>query len=262
MRWMSLAIRNCGNQAARNWRQSEGRAFRVASSAKCEVRVARPDSLAFKIRAEVTSLAARLTRYTVLTGFAPDQVDSALYTVFGAALAMGTAEITERSGAYRRCVATVLRRPGCVRPPRTCATSSARVSIVGAERCGERGHDVKYVSVGDVCRGRRTSTFLGSLADGFLVEPVGQIRYQCMATPKFVSKNFANGVTLAGALNKSTAVLFNRKDALHDAFLESRFGVSGGASTSSIISHHRLRCSMRYWTTSGMAWCRRCKPSH
>jgi LysR family transcriptional regulator, chromosome initiation inhibitor len=63
--------------------------------------------------------------------------------------------------------------------------------------------------------------------DGFLAEPVGQMRYQCVATPRFASEHFANGVTLADAL-RTTAVLFNRKDALHDTFLESRFGVSVG----------------------------------
>jgi LysR family transcriptional regulator, chromosome initiation inhibitor len=63
--------------------------------------------------------------------------------------------------------------------------------------------------------------------DGFLAEPVGQMRYQCVATPRFVAGHFANGMTLADAL-RTTAVLFNRKDALHDAFLESRFGVSVG----------------------------------
>ncbi|MBU9477971.1 HTH-type transcriptional regulator ArgP [Burkholderia multivorans] len=62
---------------------------------------------------------------------------------------------------------------------------------------------------------------------GFLAEPVGRMRYQCVATPKFASEYFAGGLVLANAL-KAAAILFNRKDTLHDAFLESQFGVTVG----------------------------------
>lgn len=88
----------------------------------------------------------------------------------------------------------------------------------------DQDHTLETLARGDVkgC----LSTYRKSV-EGFLAEPVGQMRYQCVATPKFVSEHFANGMTLADAL-KTTAVLFNRKDALHDAFMESRFGVSVG----------------------------------
>ncbi|MEX3960281.1 HTH-type transcriptional regulator ArgP [Trinickia sp. EG282A] len=63
--------------------------------------------------------------------------------------------------------------------------------------------------------------------DGFLAEAVGQMRYQYVATPKFACEHFAGGMALANVL-KAPAVLFDRKDTLHDTFLESRFGVAVG----------------------------------
>jgi LysR family transcriptional regulator (chromosome initiation inhibitor) len=62
---------------------------------------------------------------------------------------------------------------------------------------------------------------------GFLAEPIGQMRYQCVATPKFAGEFFAGGLALRSVL-KATAILFNRKDTLHDTFLESHFGVRVG----------------------------------
>ncbi|MDN7534608.1 HTH-type transcriptional regulator ArgP [Burkholderia orbicola] len=61
--------------------------------------------------------------------------------------------------------------------------------------------------------------------EGFLAEAVGQMSYQCVATPRFASEYFPDGMTLPSVL-KATAVLFDRKDMLHDSFLESCFGVS------------------------------------
>lgn len=88
----------------------------------------------------------------------------------------------------------------------------------------DQDHTLEALARGDVkgCLSTQRKS-----VDGFLAEPVGQMRYQCVATPKFVSEYFANGMTLAEVL-KVTAVLFNRKDSLHDSFLESRFGVSVG----------------------------------
>lgn len=60
---------------------------------------------------------------------------------------------------------------------------------------------------------------------GFLAEPIGQMSYVCVATPEFASRFFPDGLVLPDVL-KATAILFNRKDALHDAFLESHFGVT------------------------------------
>lgn len=58
---------------------------------------------------------------------------------------------------------------------------------------------------------------------GFVAEPVGAMRYQCVATPDFVHQHFQKGLTVQQVL-MAPAVLFNRKDALHDSFLESVFG--------------------------------------
>ncbi|WP_126227709.1 HTH-type transcriptional regulator ArgP [Burkholderia ambifaria] len=63
--------------------------------------------------------------------------------------------------------------------------------------------------------------------EGFLAEPVGQMRYQCVATRQFASEHFSDGMTLSDVL-KAKAVLFDRKDNLHDSFLELYFGLSVG----------------------------------
>jgi LysR family transcriptional regulator (chromosome initiation inhibitor) len=61
-------------------------------------------------------------------------------------------------------------------------------------------------------------------ASGFLAEALGAMEYRCYATPAFAAECFAEGLNIAGVL-RAPAVLFNRKDALHDEFLAGRFGV-------------------------------------
>jgi LysR family transcriptional regulator (chromosome initiation inhibitor) len=58
---------------------------------------------------------------------------------------------------------------------------------------------------------------------GFVAEPLGCMEYRCCATPPFAAKHFANGFNLQAVLD-APAVLFNRKDSLHDEFLEKVFG--------------------------------------
>lgn len=58
---------------------------------------------------------------------------------------------------------------------------------------------------------------------GFVAEPLGSMEYRCYATPDFAAKYFPNGFTLQAAL-AAPAVIFNRKDSLHDEFLEKVFG--------------------------------------
>ncbi len=60
-------------------------------------------------------------------------------------------------------------------------------------------------------------------APGFVAEALGVMTYRCCATPTYAEEHFPTGLTVAGVL-KATAVLFNRKDALHDEFLQSVFG--------------------------------------
>lgn len=58
---------------------------------------------------------------------------------------------------------------------------------------------------------------------GFVAEPLGRMEYQCFATPQFAARHFAHGFNLQAVLD-APAVLFNRKDSLHDDFLQKMFG--------------------------------------
>jgi len=60
-------------------------------------------------------------------------------------------------------------------------------------------------------------------ATGFLAEQLGAMEYRCYATPGFVSEFFAQGLSVPAVL-AAPAVLFNRKDSLHDDFLARCFG--------------------------------------
>lgn len=61
-------------------------------------------------------------------------------------------------------------------------------------------------------------------AAGFLAKPLGAMEYRCYATPGFVAEFLTDGLTVPNVL-RAPAVLFNRKDALHDQFLKRRFGM-------------------------------------
>ncbi len=61
-------------------------------------------------------------------------------------------------------------------------------------------------------------------AAGFLANPLGAMEYRCYATPGFIAEFLADGLTVRNVL-RAPAVLFNRKDALHDEFLQRRFGM-------------------------------------
>ncbi|TDV01390.1 HTH-type transcriptional regulator ArgP [Paraburkholderia caballeronis] len=61
-------------------------------------------------------------------------------------------------------------------------------------------------------------------AQGFEAIRLGTMEYRCVATPAFVQTHFPHGLrTHEAAL--VPAVVFNRKDALHDEFLKLLFGV-------------------------------------
>lgn len=60
-------------------------------------------------------------------------------------------------------------------------------------------------------------------ATGFLAEGLGAMEYRCYASPAFAGEFFPAGLTVPAVLI-APAVLFNRKDSLHDEFLERRFG--------------------------------------
>ncbi|MEN9466138.1 MAG: hypothetical protein RL081_139 [Pseudomonadota bacterium] len=54
---------------------------------------------------------------------------------------------------------------------------------------------------------------------GFAATPLGAMQYRCVATPDFVQRYFGEGLSVP-AISTAPAVLFDRKDSLHDAYLE------------------------------------------
>lgn len=58
---------------------------------------------------------------------------------------------------------------------------------------------------------------------GFVSESLGWMEYRCFATPLFATHHFPNGLNVRD-VRKAPALLFNRKDGLHDAFLAAVFG--------------------------------------
>ncbi|MDR5644410.1 HTH-type transcriptional regulator ArgP [Burkholderia cenocepacia] len=60
---------------------------------------------------------------------------------------------------------------------------------------------------------------------GFQADFAGGMRYRCVATPGFVETRLPKGMTLP-ALVDVPAILFDRKDAIHDKFLSTFFNVN------------------------------------
>jgi LysR family transcriptional regulator (chromosome initiation inhibitor) len=84
----------------------------------------------------------------------------------------------------------------------------------------DQDHTSALLARGDVIGCISTSA---KPADGFLAECLGAMEYRCYATPAFASTHFPNGLTVPAVLS-TPAVLFNRKDSLHDDFLKKHFG--------------------------------------
>lgn len=62
---------------------------------------------------------------------------------------------------------------------------------------------------------------------GCLAEPLGVMRYRCVASPDVVKRCYTpSGALSVHRLLATPAVIFNRKDALQDAFLEQHFNLS------------------------------------
>jgi LysR family transcriptional regulator (chromosome initiation inhibitor) len=70
-------------------------------------------------------------------------------------------------------------------------------------------------------------TTLAEPMRGCVAEPLGLMRYRCMADPLLIAKwrGPAGRPVAVHQLLKSPAVIFNRKDALQDAFLEQHYGL-------------------------------------
>lgn len=67
-------------------------------------------------------------------------------------------------------------------------------------------------------------TTLAQSMRGCVAEPLGIMRYRCVAAPALVA---AWGGALPHGMLRSPAVIFNRKDALQDAFLAQHFNLQG-----------------------------------
>jgi len=60
-------------------------------------------------------------------------------------------------------------------------------------------------------------------AAGFVADPLGAMVYRCYASPAFAREFFPAGLDVAAA-TRAPAMLFDRKDTLHDDYLQRRFG--------------------------------------
>ncbi|AJP60134.1 transcriptional regulator ArgP (plasmid) [Pandoraea vervacti] len=58
---------------------------------------------------------------------------------------------------------------------------------------------------------------------GFVSESIGAMRYRCVAKRSLVEHRFKDGFDMPSVL-KTNAILFNRKDELHEMFLANHFG--------------------------------------
>jgi LysR family transcriptional regulator, chromosome initiation inhibitor len=84
----------------------------------------------------------------------------------------------------------------------------------------DQDHTSSLLARGDVIGCISTSA---KPADGFFAECLGAMEYRCYATPDFAHAHFPSGLTVPAVL-AAPAVLFNRKDSLHDDFLKEHFG--------------------------------------
>jgi LysR family transcriptional regulator (chromosome initiation inhibitor) len=98
------------------------------------------------------------------------------------------------------------------------------------------------------------------LASGFEEDHLGTMVYRCVAHPSFMRQYFANGLSLL-SLVSAPAVLFNRKDRLHDMFLESVFGVEVTEYAKHYVpSPHSLLAAVREGVGYGLVPQQQCGP--
>lgn len=84
----------------------------------------------------------------------------------------------------------------------------------------DQDHTLQRLTRGEVMGCISTAS---SPVTGFNVKPLGCMEYRCYATRSFAAKHFPQGINARDAL-KAPALLFNRKDTLHDDFLANLFG--------------------------------------
>ncbi|MBU9363448.1 ArgP/LysG family DNA-binding transcriptional regulator [Burkholderia multivorans] len=88
----------------------------------------------------------------------------------------------------------------------------------------DQDHTVTALARGDVkgCISTQREPLVGFRAD-----LVGGMRYRCVATPEFIARHLSGGMKLPSLLDVP-AILFDRKDAIHDRFLSTFFEVDIG----------------------------------
>lgn len=90
-------------------------------------------------------------------------------------------------------------------------------------RFDDQDHTHDLLKSGDVSG---CVTTLATPMRGCVAEPLGQMRYRCMAAPELAQRCLsAKGVVSPHKLLAQPAIIFNRKDALQDTFLAQHFGL-------------------------------------
>jgi len=101
------------------------------------------------------------------------------------------------------------------------APSLARHQLLLDIAVDDQDHTHDALTSGDVTG---CVTTLAQAMRGCVAEPLGRMRYRCVAAPALVEQW---GAALPHAMLRSPAVIFNRKDALQDAFLARHFNLRG-----------------------------------
>ena len=90
----------------------------------------------------------------------------------------------------------------------------------------DQDHTLEWLKNGDVVG---CVTTLSVALRGCIAEPLGTMRYRCLAAPALQARLLEDAKTQTGIglhqLVKEPAIVFNRKDSLQDQFLRTTFGV-------------------------------------
>ncbi|NML15938.1 HTH-type transcriptional regulator ArgP [Azohydromonas caseinilytica] len=85
----------------------------------------------------------------------------------------------------------------------------------------DQAHTLERLARGDVIG---CVSSLERAPAGFVADALGAMEYRCMASRALAERFFPDGLTLKAVL-EAPAVLFNRRDGLHNEFLAGRFGM-------------------------------------
>ncbi len=99
----------------------------------------------------------------------------------------------------------------------------------------DQNHTHEALTNGDVVG---CVTTLATAMRGCVAEPLGTMRYRCMAAPSLLAQlKSKTGSVSAHQLLSQPAVIFNRKDGLQDAFLAQHLNLRGALSPSQFPRH-------------------------